>query len=177
MKPPPWRSVALLVALVVVVALVASRWADSDGSSGESAEAVPDLGAPSPACPVPKERAMAHASRVATDGRARGARYAFDPHEGVVARAALVEASACARSAGQPAVADALAERAREWATRLQGDYRSHQVALAIAVEREDGGAIRRAASWLERLLSGRGGSYRQWLVELVRAHGEEPPP
>lgn len=154
----------LLLGTIVVVAWIGGP----RSSKHESAESeVPALGVPARTCPVPADRALAHAERAKEEAVARSARYGFDPREGEIARSLFAEGAGCATSARDAVLADALFARAEQWSSRVEADYRAHRVALAIALERKDWAAVKRDAAWLRSLLSDRGGGYVTWLSDL----------
>lgn len=170
------RAGGLCLLLAVTTSMVAYVGPRVDPRTRVAGIEAPALAPPTRPCSVPGDRARAQAARAREEADARGARYGFDPRDGELAMGLFAEASACAASAGDTRDAASYGARADEWSTRLGADYRAHRVAMAVALERRDPAAVRRAAAWLRRLLSDRDGDYVAWLAEVERGARKDEP-
>jgi hypothetical protein len=100
---------------------------------------------------------------------AKRERRPFHVQDGVAAVPLFETASACFRAAGQAAAAGDLASAASTLRTKVNEDYRAHQVRLEHALTVNDLATAQKEVQVLRAFTEGKVGPYVVWLSNLDR--------
>ncbi|HEY5956479.1 MAG TPA: hypothetical protein VIV60_08005 [Polyangiaceae bacterium] len=156
------------VAALTLLAMVALQAASP---SRQAPTAAPELWDRSvPACPAntpAQAGAFAAEKRVVADGKRE--RHPFYVAEGVEAVTLYELSAACFRKAGDGLLADELAATARQLRDDVNDDYRVRRLRLERALAAKNVAVAAHEVVMLRSLISGKGGSYVEWINNLAR--------
>lgn len=129
----------------------------------------PPLPLAAPGCGTSVEQAPARAGVAELAAASKMARYPFNPEEGVEAARLLSVALACARASRDEPTIERLQDIGGRWADRLEADYRSLQVQVRVALDRDAPAVALGAVRGLRRFLARSTGAYVSWLEREER--------
>ncbi len=169
------RTVSPLTYALVAVGLPIGIYMVLAGSAGDSpprppAEAAALWGAPSTSCPqVGRDAALAVANEKLSVAEAKRERRPFHVEDGVAAVPLFDAAAACFASAGQTEASADAARGAEDLRTKMNQDYRVHQVRLEHAMTVQDWATAQREVKVLRAFTDGQQAPYVVWLSNLDR--------
>jgi hypothetical protein len=147
-------------------------YGEQSGGSVQTAQGAPPAlwGNPVGSCPqLARDAAFAVGSDKLSVALGKRERRPFHVEDGVAAVPLFETASACFKVAGLGGASGEAARYARDLRTKIEEDYRAHQVRLEHALMVEDWDTAQDEATVLRAFTEGKQGAYVSWLSNLQR--------